>query len=177
MRAAWGIGQGEQEHKVKKYIENDTAHTIYVSGLSIAPGEGREVDVPDQLAEAAAPAEPTIADQVALLLKASVGKITESLDALNGDTLDMMAELEGMADKPRSTLLAAIGAEKLKRSNATLEAQTETERAQQLDQATIDLQTAQTALDVEGDTDKHPALEAAVSEARARVEALSDPQA
>lgn len=112
---------------MKKYIENDTAHMLYVGGRAIAPGEGREVEVPDEPAAAAAPAEPTLADQVALLLKDSVSKITASLDALNGDTLDMMAELEGAAEKPRSTLLAAIGQEQIKRADAALAEQTPVE--------------------------------------------------
>ncbi len=106
---------------MKKYVENDTAHMIYVGGCAIAPGEGREVEAPGEAREAApAPAEPTLAEQVALMLKDSVKKISASLDALNGDTLDTMAELEAAADKPRSTLLEAISDEKIKRANDAL---------------------------------------------------------
>lgn len=107
---------------MKKYIENDTAHMMYAGGSAIAPGEGREVEVPDAgpaQAVADAPA-PTLADHVALLLKDSVASIAKSLDALSTDTLDMMAELEEGAAKPRASLLTALADERIKRANDAL---------------------------------------------------------
>jgi hypothetical protein len=114
--------QDKPENKMKKYVENDTAHMLYVGGCAIAPGEGREVDVPDNgpAQPAADELDPTLADQVALLLKDSQANIVKSLGELNNDTLDMMAALEEGTAKPRAKLLTAIADERIKRADAAL---------------------------------------------------------
>lgn len=160
---------------MQRYVENNTPNTMYVGNAAIPPGEGRIVEVADAVKAPEPPeAGPSVDELVTELLKGTVAKVTEALPGLTHEALDR-AELLERDGANRTTLLTAIGAEKLKRSNAALDAQAQADRAEQLAQAVTDLNAAQTALDAEGDTDKHPALEAAVNEARARVEALSGP--
>ncbi|MDP1886652.1 hypothetical protein [Polaromonas sp.] len=162
---------------MQRYVENKTPNTMYVGNSSIPPGEGRMVEVADVISQPEAlPHVPSVDELVAELLKGTVAKVSEALAGLTHEALDR-AELLERDGANRTTLLAAIGAEKLQRSNAALEAQAQADRAEQLALAVTDLNAAQAALDAEGDTDKHPALEAAVAEARARVAALSDPAA
>lgn len=158
---------------MKKFVENTTNSPMYVGGVMIPPGEGVMVEVPDEHVALAPPPTSTLAEQVALLLKDPVKTIAATLEGLSDDALAMMSALEGGAANPRSTLLTAIGQEQIRRGDAALQAQQDSDRAEQLAQAITDLNAATAALDAEGDTDKHPAMEAAVSEARARVEALS----
>ena len=105
---------------MNKFVENTTTSPMYVMGVMVPPGEGAMVQVPDEAVEVVAAAEPTLADQVALLLKDSVKAITASLDTLSDDTLAMMAALEGGAERPRSSLLTAISDETLARADAAL---------------------------------------------------------
>lgn len=162
---------------MNKFVENTTPNAMYVGNSMIPPGEGRMVEVSDVATEPEAEAPgPSIDELVTELLKGTVAKVSEALPGLTHEALDR-AELLEAEGANRTTLLAAIGAEKLHRSNAALEKQQADDRAGQLAQATADLTAAVAALDVEGDTDKHPALELAVSEAKARVAALTDPEA
>lgn len=162
---------------MQRYVENTTPNPMFVGNAMIPPGEGRMVEVADVAQQAAAPAAgPSIDELATELLKGTVAKISAALAELTHEALDRLELLEAEGAN-RTTLLAAIGAEKLQRSNAAMEKQHADERATQLAQASADLEAAQAALDVEGDTDKHPALELAVSEAKARVAALTDPAA
>lgn len=160
---------------MNKFFENKTNSPIYVAGVMIPPGEGVLVLVPDEpLTAVATAAVPTLAEQVALLLKDSVKAITASIANLNNDTLEMAAALEGAGEKPRTSLLAAIAQEQLSRANALLNGDPDEEaRSAALLTAQNDLAAAQAALDASADTNDHPALEAAVAEARGRIDVLA----
>jgi len=162
---------------MKQFIQNTTSSPMYVAGTMVPPGEGMLVDVPGNADVAPVLAVPTLADDVALLLKKSVALLTAELPGLNGDALDMMAALENNAPQPRKTLLSAIAQEVIARADAAMTAGKEAERLAALDVALGVLLAANTALDVSGDTDEHPALEAAVAAAKATVAALSLPAA
>lgn len=105
---------------MKKPFENTTNSPMYISGTMVPPGEIVLIDVPDEGPAPAVEAQPTLAEQVALLLKKPVKDISESLGNLNDDTLDMMTALETAADKPRVTLMTALAYERLKRADGKL---------------------------------------------------------
>lgn len=105
---------------MKKYFENKTNSPMYVSGVMVPAGEGAMVDVPHEDTSASAEAAPTLAEQVALMLRDSVAKIVASLGELNADALDMVEALEGSAAKPRTSLLSAVADERIKRADAAL---------------------------------------------------------
>lgn len=109
-----------------KYIHNDADHVIFVSGVMVLPKDGAMVLVPDEAPETpvAAPQEPTLADQVAQLLQAPVKELVASLGTMTDDALQMMNALEQGAEKPRSSLLTALGDEILKRANDALKSDT-----------------------------------------------------
>lgn len=105
---------------MKKLFTNTTNSPIYVGGVMVPPGEMVMVEVAGEPTAAEVEHKPTLAEQVALLLESSVAELVKSLDSLNDDTLEMMAALESGAEKPRSTLLAALSDEKIKRADAAL---------------------------------------------------------
>lgn len=109
---------------MKKMMTNDSNSPMYVSGQMVPPGESVMVDVPDEAAPLPEPPAPTLADEVALLLKKPVKDLVPELGSLSGDALDMMDVLEGGSDNPRSTLLTAIGTEQMRRADELLAAQT-----------------------------------------------------
>lgn len=111
----------------KKYVPNDTDRTIFVGGVMIPPGEGREVDTaflpPEHQdapleTEATTSTEPDADANLRELLKGTVKDLTSQLEDFSADTLKRLAELEGESDTPRSTLLAAITDQQLKRAAA-----------------------------------------------------------
>lgn len=108
---------------VTKYIENPGRDTIYVGGKMIPPGEGRDVDVqflPPELKDpetTTTTAEPSLADLLTELLGKSVKAITAELPTVTHEALDLLADLEGQAEAPRTSLLGAIKAEQLRRAN------------------------------------------------------------
>ena len=108
---------------MKKIVTNDSNSPMYVSGQMVPPGESVMVDVPDEALPPAAPVAPTLADEVALLLKKPVKELVGELAGLSSDALDMMDVLEGGAESPRSTLMTAIGTEQMRRADALLAAQ------------------------------------------------------
>ena len=162
---------------MKQFIQNTTNSPMYVSGTMVPPGEGALVEVPGNEDVAPVQAVPTLADDVAELLKKSVANLTTELPTLSGDALDMMAALESGTPQPRKTLLSAIAQEQMARADAAMTADKEAARLAELATAQAALEAAVQALDVSGDTDEHPALEAAVASAKATVEALSLPAA
>jgi hypothetical protein len=141
----------------------------------IPPGEGMLVEVPGNDSVAPVQTVPTLADDVAELLKKSVANLLLQLPNLSADAIDMMVALENGAAAPRKTLLSAIAQEQMARANAAMLAEKERTRLAELDVAQTSLLAAQAALDASGDTDEHPALEAAVATAKATVDALSVP--
>lgn len=166
-------------HKI--YIENKTAAATFIGGKLIPPGEGREfdlADVPHELRPATAAAAKPPADDAAPLLELlalPVKGVLAQLAQLSGDQLVLLQQLEE-AGAARSTLVAGIGAEQLRRVNE----QIEREEAQRLHDALAEAQgRLNAALLV---LDQLPALatpaaradaEAAVAEAQAQVDALT----
>lgn len=105
---------------MKKYIENDTDHIIYAGGCAIAPGEGREVNVPDVLPAQALPDAPDTDAPLHELLAGKAASIVAALAEFNVDTLARLSELEGAAAKPRKAVLTALADERIKRADANL---------------------------------------------------------
>ena len=121
MRAGWGIGpKANRTHKMKKYIENDTANIIYAGGCAIAPGEGREVEVPEALPAQTLPDEPDADAPLRELLAGNVATVTAALAEFGVETLKRLAEIEGAAEKPRKGVLTALADEQIKRADAAL---------------------------------------------------------
>ncbi|MGE0350960.1 hypothetical protein [Hydrogenophaga sp.] len=105
-----------------KYIENTGRDIIYVGGKMIPPGEGRDIDtnlLPAELQDRA-PALATVEVSLVELLQELLGKgvkaIAVELPDLTHEALDLLADLEGKTDTPRSTLLGAIKAEQIRRA-------------------------------------------------------------
>lgn len=123
-----------------KHIENTTSSPIFVGGKMIPPGTGRDIDVaflpPEhQDGPRAAPADepPSLHELVAALHAKSVKDITAELPSLSQEALDMLREAEQGAPKPRTSLVAAIEAERIRRANAQLEADADAAYAKQLE--------------------------------------------
>lgn len=167
-----------------KYIENTGTNAIYVGGKLIPPGEGRDIPLaflPSEYHDPAAPFDnavpPSLDELLAGLLAKGIAKIAPELPGLKLEALDRMAELEAGAAAPRKTLQTAIDAERLRRANVALDEDRANTARLKLEDARAKLAAAVDSLDHESDVDKHPALEAAVAEARAQVEALEASQA
>jgi len=162
-----------------KYIENTGKNAVYIGGKLIPPGEGRDIPLAylppeyhDVVAAPGADLPPSLDELLAELLAKGVAKIVPDLPGLKLEALDRMAELEGESATPRKTLQTAIDAERLRRANATLEDEAAANAKRLLEEAEAHLAAAIDSLDHESDVAKHPDLEAAVTEARARVAAL-----
>lgn len=122
-----------------KHIENTTSAPIFVGGKMIPPGTGRDIDVallpPEHHAAPDAPEAdqpPSLHEQVAQLREQSVKEIAAELPGLKQEALDMLLEAEQGAAKPRTSLVAAIEAERLARANARFEAEAEAANEAQL---------------------------------------------
>ena len=112
----------------KKYVPNPSDRTIFVGGVMIPPGEGREVDSaflpPEHQDDAPAPEAPASGQtdpdaNLRELLKGTVKDIGAQLEGFSAETLKRLAELEGESETPRSTLLGAITDLQLKRAAGT----------------------------------------------------------
>jgi hypothetical protein len=126
-----------------RHIENHTRNAIFVGGKLIPPGSGRDIDealLPPERRGApeqdGAPAEPTMAELVQALQARSVKDITAELPALKQEALDMLREAEGASATPRTSLLAALDAERLRRANDQLQADADAAYQKQLDALT-----------------------------------------
>lgn len=111
----------------KRYIENDTAAPMFVGGSMILPGTGREVDVPDHLVPAdeakpppddAGAGKPDLPPELVALQALSISKIKAQMGELTDEQLRVLAQIEEASDTPRSSLLAEIAAQQLKRAQA-----------------------------------------------------------
>lgn len=111
----------------KRYIENDTASPLFVGGSMILPGTGREVDVPDHLVpvadtkpppEDAANDKPEWPPELIALQALSISKIKAQMAELPDDQLAVLVQIEEASETPRSSLLAEIAAQQLKRAQA-----------------------------------------------------------
>lgn len=105
---------------MKQYIENTTANTLYVGGCAIAPGEGREVDMPEAGPVVAPSEEPDADALLHELLAGNVAAVAGALADLSVETLARLAELEAQAEKPRKGVLTALADERIKRADAAL---------------------------------------------------------
>lgn len=93
----------------KQYVSNEGNSPIWVGGVMIAPGEGREVEVAD---EAPILVEEAVADPDAALhelLGGNVATVVAGLDGLGAETLQRLQVLEAEAAKPRKGVLEALG--------------------------------------------------------------------
>ena len=123
----------------KRHFENLTASAILLGGVLIPPGSGRDVDeslIPrDAQVDAGTPAgsaQPALADLVAQLQAQSVKDITAELPSLTQEALDMLREAESGAAKPRTSLIAALDAEHLRRADEQLQADADAAYQRQL---------------------------------------------
>jgi hypothetical protein len=104
-------------------FHNDGQNTRYVAGIAIPPGEVRMVPenrVPRVAPQAAAPelaADPE-AEALERLLEHSVREMGDLLPEIEAGLLDRLEAAEQAKEKPRSTLLAAIAEERLRRADA-----------------------------------------------------------
>jgi hypothetical protein len=109
---------------MKRYVHNHSALAIFVGGLLIQPGEGREVDaslLPPEFADPpAAEQAPAPSADVALreLLQSPLKELLPLLDEQSPATLADLARLEGEDATPRKTLLGAIAELQLQRAQA-----------------------------------------------------------
>ena len=93
----------------KQYVSNDGNSPLWVGGVMIAPGEGREVEVAD---EAPATVEESVAnpdDALHELLRGNVAAVTAALEGLSAETLQRLQVLESEGEKPRKGVLEALG--------------------------------------------------------------------
>jgi hypothetical protein len=111
----------------KKYVENSGNSPLWVSGILIAPGEGREVWVADEaptvaqeLPSAAELADAALTAELEVLRGKSVAAITPELAGLTQEALDQLSAMEQADPIPRKTLLEALGNEMIRRADAAL---------------------------------------------------------
>ena len=113
-----------------KYIENTTRESIFVGGKLIAPGDGRDIDISlpppehhDALVAELPPGAPDLAALVAELRAKPVKEIVAGLESLTQEGLELLTQAEKEAEKPRTSLLAALQAEALRRADVAMTAQ------------------------------------------------------
>lgn len=103
----------------KQYVENLTDSPQWVAGRLIPPGEGREVEIPD---EAPAPTEeiaPNGDDLLHELLAGNVDAVKAALAGLQADTLARLQELE-TAGKARKGVREALADAQIALADAKL---------------------------------------------------------
>jgi hypothetical protein len=94
----------------RKYVENTTNSPMWVSGVMIPPGEGREVMVPDEASVLTDVVEdaPDLDAPLRELLAGNVSVVVAGLDGLSEATLTRLQELENATEKPRKGVLNAL---------------------------------------------------------------------
>lgn len=111
----------------KRYVHNDSAEAIFVGGVMIPAGDGREVDAsylaPMEQAEPVAELQEIgggdNADQNLIeLLQANTKTVLATLEGHSDETLAGLLRLEQAAEKPRKGVLEGLAAEQLKRAQA-----------------------------------------------------------
>lgn len=106
-----------------KHIHNPGPNVMFVGSKMIPPGEGRDIDERDLPPEHRDPqpfsATPSrsLDDDLRELMAHKVGEVVPQLPNLSLEALERLAALEQEATKPRSSLLAAVVAEQLKRAS------------------------------------------------------------
>lgn len=123
-----------------RHIENTTDSPMFVGGKMIPPGTGRDIDealLPPEYRTDALPAAgdapPSVFDLVLQLQQGSVKDIVAKLPELGQEALDLLAEAEKAAAKPRTSLLTAMDAERIRRANDKLQADADAAYALQLE--------------------------------------------
>lgn len=100
---------------------NNTDKFVHIGPVTIPPFGTRDVDATHVPGYKPAGADtPEVADELAELLKQSVGKVAEALPSLSLADLDRLGEME-QTGKNRTTLLSAIAEETLNRAGKTVE--------------------------------------------------------
>ena len=89
----------------------------FVGGKLIAPGDGRDIDISlpppehhDALVAELPPGAPDLAALVAELRAKPVKEIVAGLESLTQEGLELLTQAEKEAEKPRTSLLAALQA-------------------------------------------------------------------
>lgn len=139
-----------------KHLFNPGPNVMFVAGMLIPPGEGRDVPamyVPDERtepeADTGAPAVAAVSLEVELaeLLKKPVKEIATAFATLSNEALVVLAALESEAEMGgRKTLLAAVAAEQLRRADEGFQAEADALAAQQLAALTVPQQAAVAAV-------------------------------
>jgi hypothetical protein len=163
---------------VQKYFENKGKSPMYVGNTMIPPGEGKMVEVPTPRATVApaAPQGPSLVELIAKLLGKALAQILPDLPGMTNEALDL-AESQERAGKNRKTLLEAIQAERIERANAKLQKEQDEAAAAALKAANDALMSAKLALaNLPEDAPERTAAQAAVAEAQAKVDALTQAQ-
>jgi hypothetical protein len=102
---------------MKTHYTNETNKFQHIGGVTVPPGETREVDasaLPNYQPEGAPPA-PLQVDPIAELLKKKVADVAAALPELSQEDLGKVAALE-QDGQNRKSLMEAIGAENLRRA-------------------------------------------------------------
>lgn len=112
-----------------KHIENNTNAPMYVGGKMIPPGSGRDIDVallpPEHQTHAAtvAQAGPSVAELIESLRAQPVKEILADLGGLTQEALGLLHEAEKAQAKPRTSLIAGLEAETMRRADARIKAE------------------------------------------------------
>lgn len=104
---------------MKHPITNHGKTNMHVGTAVIRPGETRMVDdhlVPPNLRPQATPASSAPINPVAALIAGKAAEVIAALPALSDDDLAQALALESGSQKPRTTVLQAIDADKLRRA-------------------------------------------------------------
>lgn len=114
-----GLWRENQEIELKKVsYTNETCSFQHVGGVTVPPGETRDVDpslLPDYVPEGAAP-DALPGDPIAELLKGNVKTIIADLFELSDEELAHATEME-QSGQNRKSLIEAMTAENLLRAN------------------------------------------------------------
>ena len=112
-----------------KHIENNTNAPLYVGGKMIPPGSGRDIDVallpPEHHVHAAAmgQAGPSVGELIESLRAQPVKDILLDLPGLTQEALGLLHEAEMAQTKPRTSLIAGLDAEAMRRADAKINAE------------------------------------------------------
>ena len=112
-----------------KHIENHTNAPMYVGGKMIPPGSGRDINVallpPEHQVHAAVVDQsgPSVAELIESLRAQPVKDILADLEGLTQEALGLLHEAEKAQPKPRTSLIAGLEAEAMRRADARIKAE------------------------------------------------------
>lgn len=160
---------------MQKLITNTGNSPMYHGNTMIPPGESRLVDVPGDDAKPQEAAAPTLVDLLTELLGKSIAAITPEIQKLTHEALEKAYEME-QEGKNRSTLLAALQDEIIRRADEQLRQDEADRNAKALAEARAELAAAieaQEKLPADASETDRSAAKAAVDEAQAKVDVLT----